>query len=98
MDGQTKRVKRILEDMLRPYVSPAQDDWDLYLSLVEFAYNHVWQDSIQASPFRLNHDQHPLTLLNTRINLCHVLAAKDSVQSMSRIMQEASFFLASNTK
>ena len=42
-DGQTERVNRILEDMLTHYVSPTQDDWDHYLSLVEFAYNNAWQ-------------------------------------------------------
>ena len=40
--GQTERVKRNLKDMLRHYVSPIQDDWDLYLSLVEFTYNNVF--------------------------------------------------------
>ncbi len=88
-DGQTERVNRILEDMLRHYVSPTQDDWDLYLSLVEFAYNNAWQESIQTTPFMLNYGQHPLTPLNIGISRCHVPAAKDLVQSMSSIMQEA---------
>ena len=42
IDGQTERVNKILEDMLRHYVNPTQDDWSLYLSLIEFAYNNVW--------------------------------------------------------
>ena len=37
-DGQTERVNTVLDDMLRHYVSPSQDDWDDYLSMVEFAY------------------------------------------------------------
>ena len=37
----------------------------------------------------LNHGQHPLTPLNIGVNRCHVLAAKDLVQLMSSIMQEA---------
>jgi hypothetical protein len=41
-DGQTERLNRVLEDMLRHYVSPSQDDWDEYLSMVEFAYNNSW--------------------------------------------------------
>jgi hypothetical protein len=48
-DGQTERVNRILEDMLRHYVTPTQDDWDMYLSLVEFAYNNAWQESIRTT-------------------------------------------------
>ena len=88
-DGQTERVSKILEDMLRHYVSPTQDDGDIYLSLVEFAYHNVWQESIQITPFMLNHDQHPLTPLNIGISRCHVPAANDLVQSMSSIVQEA---------
>jgi hypothetical protein len=88
-DGQTERVNMILEDMLRHYVSPTQDDWDLYLSLVEFAYNNAWQKSIQTTPFMLIYGQHPLIPLNIGINTCHAPTAKDLVQSMSSIMQEA---------
>jgi hypothetical protein len=33
-------VNRILEDMLRHYVNPMQDDWDEFLAMVEFAYNN----------------------------------------------------------
>jgi hypothetical protein len=60
IDGQMERVNMILEDMLRHYVSPTQEDWDLYLSLVEFVYNNAWQKSIQTTPFMLNYGQHPL--------------------------------------
>ena len=31
-DGQTERVNRVLEDMLRNFVAPSQDDWDEYLA------------------------------------------------------------------
>ena len=37
----------------------------------------------------LNHGQHPLTPLNIGISRCHDLVAKNLVQSMSSIMQEA---------
>jgi hypothetical protein len=36
-DGQTERVNRVLEDMLRHYVSSVQDDWDELLDCAEFA-------------------------------------------------------------
>jgi len=36
-DGQTERVNRIFEDMLRHYVSPQQHDWDTHLAAAEFA-------------------------------------------------------------
>ena len=39
-DGKTKRVNRILEEMLRMYVMHQQRKWEEYLPLVEFAYNN----------------------------------------------------------
>ena len=43
-DGQTERANRVLEDMLRHYVSPAQDDWDEHLSMAEFAVNNGYSE------------------------------------------------------
>ena len=60
-DGQTECTNRFVEDILRAYVSPAQDDWDVYLPLVEFAINNAYQESVQNSPFFLNYGYHPRT-------------------------------------
>ena len=38
-DGQTERVNKVVEEMLRAYVTPHHDNWDEYLGAVEFAYN-----------------------------------------------------------
>ena len=46
----------------------------------------------------LNHGQHPLTPLNIGINGCHVPDAKDLVQLMSSIMQEAKKHLLAQKK
>ena len=88
-DGQTERLNRVLEDMLRHYVSPSQDDWDEYLSMVEFAYNNSWQESIKTTPFLLNYGQHPSTPVNRRINGSQVPAAKDFALAMSNVISEA---------
>ena len=88
-NGQMERVNRILEDMLRHFMSPTQNNWNMYLFLVEFAYNNAWQESIRTTPFILNYGQHPLIPLNRGINRCHALAAKDFAQSMLSIIQEA---------
>ena len=45
-DGQRERVNRILKNMLKHYVSLIQDDWDIYFSLVKFACNNAWRESI----------------------------------------------------
>jgi hypothetical protein len=44
----------------------------MYLSLVEFAYNNAWHQSIGTTHFMLNYGQHPLTPLNCGISRCHV--------------------------
>jgi hypothetical protein len=56
---------------------------------MELAYNNAWQESIRTTPFMLNYGQHPLTSLNCGISRCDVPTAKDFVQSMSSILQEA---------
>jgi hypothetical protein len=50
-DGQTKRVNRVIEDMLRMYVMDKPSKWEYYLHLVEFAYNNGYQTSLKMSPF-----------------------------------------------
>lgn len=62
-DGQTERANRVLEDTLRHFVSPTQDDWDLLLPVVEFAVNNAKQASTGYSPFYLNYGRHPRTPL-----------------------------------
>ncbi len=67
-DGQTERMNRVLEDMLRHYVNPYQNDWDEYLTVVEFAINNAFQTSIQNTPFFLNYGQHPMTPLTLQVD------------------------------
>jgi len=60
-DGQTERANRTLEDMLRPYVSLRQNDWDKHLTPAEFAYNNSKQTSTGFTPFYLNYGRNPET-------------------------------------
>src|SRR5271170_5440136 len=39
-DGQTERMNRTLEEMLKAYSTYNQDQWDKYLPVAEFAYNN----------------------------------------------------------
>ena len=45
-DGQTETTNRTLEEMLRHFVSPTQDDWDEHLDAAEFAINNAWPESV----------------------------------------------------
>ena len=58
-DGLTERNNRTLEEMLRHYVDPTQDDWDLKLPCAEFAVNNSHKESTGDTPFYLNHGRHP---------------------------------------
>jgi hypothetical protein len=58
-DGQTERTNRVLEEMLRHFVNPLQNNWDSLLPVAEFAINNDWQESIGDTPFFLNSGQHP---------------------------------------
>ncbi|GMF16682.1 unnamed protein product [Phytophthora fragariaefolia] len=50
-DGQTERTNRFIGDYLRGVINPAQNDWDDYLHLAEFAYNRRVHSTIGISPF-----------------------------------------------
>lgn len=60
-DGQTERINRVIEEVLRAYVSARHTDWDTRLTPVEFAINNSVQASTGHSPFYLNSGRHPLT-------------------------------------
>jgi hypothetical protein len=62
-DGQTERSNGVLEDYLRHYISPSQDDWDEWLPQAEFSVNNAWQESIKNTLFMLNFGQQPRTPL-----------------------------------
>ena len=63
-DGQTERVNRVMEEVLRHYVNPVQSDWDRWLPCVEFAINNAVHSSTKETPFFLNYGIHPHTPLS----------------------------------
>jgi hypothetical protein len=58
-DGQTERLNRTLQQMLRAYVSADQSNWDEVLMVAEFAYNSAVTQTTGYSPFFLNYGFHP---------------------------------------
>ncbi|KAF1313757.1 reverse transcriptase, partial [Globisporangium splendens] len=57
-DGQTERVNRVLEDVLRSYATSFKE-WSDYLPLAEFALNNSTHVSTGHSPFYVNYGIHP---------------------------------------
>ncbi|KAG8472932.1 hypothetical protein CXB51_034788 [Gossypium anomalum] len=51
IDGQSKRMIEILEDMLRCCILEFQSSWEKYLPLVKFAYNNSFQTSLKMAPY-----------------------------------------------
>lgn len=87
-DGQTERVNRVLEDMLRHYVAPSQDDWDDLLTAAEFAINNAYHESIATTPFMLKYGREPRLPVSLKTE-SRVPAANQFVQQMQRRITEA---------
>ncbi len=87
-DGQTERVNRVLEDMLRNYVAPSQDNWDEYLSLAQFAINNSVHKSTGSSPFMLNFGFNPRLPLSI-VGTSKSPVAAEFTQAMQRRIFEA---------
>ncbi|KAG3109543.1 hypothetical protein PI126_g24875 [Phytophthora idaei] len=68
-DGQTERVNRVVEDILRSVCAEAPRRWSEVLPLVEFALNNAVRASTGFTPFYVN------GLANPRVPLTrHVVA------------------------
>ena len=52
-DGQMERLNQILEDMLQACVMDFSRCLDNHLPLIEFAYNNIYQATIQMAPFEV---------------------------------------------
>jgi hypothetical protein len=58
-NGQTERFNLTLENYLRAYVQPSLDNWDELLPVAQLAINNSYQESVQTTPYYLNHGRHP---------------------------------------
>lgn len=73
-DGQNERANRTLEDMLRHFVGPALDDWDVRLPCCEFVVNNAWNQATGSTPFFLNYGDDPRSPVNVDV-VCKLPAA-----------------------
>ena len=89
-DGQSERAFRTLQQMLRAFVSPKQDDWSEHLPLLEFAYNNSKQASTGFTPFVLCYGRHPATPFSHSLPKSgHVPAADTFISGLQTAMREA---------
>jgi hypothetical protein len=82
-DGQSERANRTLEEYLRHFINPRQDDWDEYLDLAEFAVNDSVNPATGYSPFYLAFGQNPSSPLDNAVGDVLVPAAQSSLADMN---------------
>ena len=58
-DGSAERIIRFISCSLTAYLNSDQNDWDLYLQSVAFAYRTSFIDGIRNSPFKLLFGRQP---------------------------------------
>jgi hypothetical protein len=58
-DGQTEKMNDVAESAIRHYVNDLGDDWDAFLSGIEFAINNSVSEALGMSPFLLNYGFSP---------------------------------------
>jgi hypothetical protein len=91
-DGNTERVNRVLEDMLRHYIDPTQTDWDSLLLMVQFSINNSYRASINSVPFKLVYGKRPCLPLDLVVprgeeGAAHSNATCDSATSLAERIQ-----------
>jgi hypothetical protein len=95
-DGQTERTNRTLEEILRHYTGPYQDDWDEHLYLAEFAINSAHNFTTGQSPFFAIYGRHPETAvtLDVKARLKNrVPKADETVRSLCERIDHAKLCL-----
>ena len=90
-DGQTERMNRTLEEMLRSFcgAESMQDRWEHYLPVAEFQYNNGTQASTGYTPFFLNTGQHPHTPASLTAGADAVTMQVPAADSWLQAMEEA---------
>jgi hypothetical protein len=81
-------VNRVVEEALRSYISPEQDDWDQWLPMLEFAINNSWQSSIDNTPFFMVYGKHPLMPVELDLKEKNP-AAKRYISKMEQVIRSA---------
>ncbi|GJP82041.1 hypothetical protein CLOP_g12158 [Closterium sp. NIES-67] len=83
-DGQTERLNQIVEQLLRAVCKDEISKWDLYLPILEFAYNNATHATTEQTPFFLCYRCHPLKPQKPTASAT-VQAAHDFITTMHQL-------------
>jgi hypothetical protein len=61
-DGQTERMNRVVEEVLRHFINKDNTDWEELLPMVAFAINNAKSAATGETPFFLQTGTHPRTM------------------------------------
>ena len=85
-DGQSEATVKIVQKLIRPFAFQEQD-WEMLLPSLEFAYNDTQQSTTGQTPFFLNYGHHPKgTYRHADTKNPH---AEDHVQYLLRLQEIA---------
>ena len=100
-DGQTERMNRLMEEILRSYVSDDGVDWDMHLTAAEMAINTAYQSSTEFSPFYLNHGYEMKLPMDHAVQQLHTSqspSVEDSIRTMNADLEKAKTNIAKAQK
>jgi hypothetical protein len=96
-DGQSERMIRVVEDVLRTQINGDEQSWLKHLTSIEIAINNSLQSSTLQSPFFLNYGHHPQFTLNISHTQTNNAAATDVAKSIQDNLNRAKFNLEQAT-
>ena len=67
-DGQTERMNRTIQQVMRFYVLPNQTNWDLLVPTVQFALNSHYNQATKASAFQIVLGYNPASPFDRLLN------------------------------
>src|SRR3954471_2375260 len=67
MDRQTERVNRTLQQVIWTSINYHRNNWDEYLSAVEFAINNTYQESTKTTSYMLMYGVQPKMPIDQKI-------------------------------
>ena len=86
-DGQSERMHRTVEQVLRCYTSPLQRDWDMFLPAAEFAINSTRSLATGKSPFEVIFGRLPLLPVDASVSAVTDCKVESATQFCSRMTE-----------